>query len=116
MPDHQPEPPPELAHDHPRSHLSEMELRGRAVESVLTQKGYVDPAALDLLIETYEKKIGPHNGARVVAKAWADEEYKRRLLADATPAIGSLGFAGFQSEHMIVVENTPRLHNMSSAR
>jgi nitrile hydratase subunit alpha len=68
MPDHQPEPPPELAHDHPRSHLSEMELRVRALESVLTQKGYVEPAALDLLIETYEKKIGPHNGARVVGQ------------------------------------------------
>ena len=84
----------------------------RALESVLTQKGYVDSTALDLLVETYEKKIGPHNGARVVARAWADEGYKRGLLADATPAIASLGIAGFQSEHMIVVENTPQLHNM----
>ena len=76
------------------------------------KRAIVDPAALDLLIETYEKKIGPHNRARVVARAWADEEYRRRLLADATPAIASLGVAGFQSEHMVVVENTPRLHNM----
>ena len=84
----------------------------RALESVLTQKGYIDPAALDLLIETYEKKIGPHNGARVVAKAWVDEEFKQRLLAEPTPAIASLGYAGFQGEHMVVVENTPQLHNM----
>src|SRR6516162_6516644 len=107
-----PERPHDPEHNHAQSQLSQMELRVRALESVLTQKGYVDPAALDLLIETYEKKIGPHNGARVVAKAWADEEYKRRLLAEATPAIASLGIAGFQSEHMIVVENTPRLHNV----
>jgi nitrile hydratase len=112
MPDHQPEGPHDPERDHSRSHLSEMELRVRALESVLTQKGYVEPAALDLLVETYEKKIGPHNGARVVAKAWADKNYKRTLLADATPAIASLGIAGFQSEHMIVVENTSRLHNM----
>jgi nitrile hydratase len=112
MPDHQPEPPPELAHDHPRSHLSEMELRVRALESVLTQKGYVEPAALDLLIETYEKKIGPHNGARVVARAWVDGEFKQRLLAEPTPAIASLGYAGFQGENMVVVENTLKLHNM----
>ena len=74
MPDHQPEGPHDPERDHSRSHLSEMELRVRALESVLTQKGYVEPAALDLLVETYEKKIGPHNGARVVAKAWADKE------------------------------------------
>jgi nitrile hydratase subunit alpha len=108
----QPERSHDPEHDHAHSHLSETDLRVRALESVLTQKGYVDPAALDLLIETYEKKIGPHNGARVVARAWADEEYRRGLLADATAAIASLGIAGFQSEHMIVVENTPRLHNM----
>jgi nitrile hydratase subunit alpha len=112
MSDHQPEPPPELAHDHPRSHLSEMELRVRAFESVLTQKGYIEPAALDLLIETYEKKIGPHNGARVVARAWVDEEFKQRLLAEPTQVIASLGCAGFQGENMVVVENTPKLHNM----
>ena len=78
MPDHQPERPHEPEH----SQLSKMELRVRALESVLTQKGYIEPAALDLLIETYEKKIGPHNWARVVAKAWVDEEFKQRLLAE----------------------------------
>src|SRR6516165_5103590 len=109
-------PNPERPHDperkHAQSQLSQMELRVRALESVLTQKGYIEPAALDLLIETYEKKIGPHNGARVVAKAWVDEEFKQRLLAEPTPAIASLGYAGFQGEHMVVVENTPQLHNM----
>src|SRR5262249_31383254 len=83
MPDHQPERP----HDPEHSQLSKMELRVRALESVLTQKGYIEPAALDLLIETYEKKIGPHNRARVVAKAWVDEEFKQRLLTEPTPAI-----------------------------
>jgi hypothetical protein len=103
-------------HDHAHSQLSEMELRVRALESVLTQKGYIERAALDLLIETYEKKIGPHNGARVVAKAWVDEEFKRRLAAEPTPAIASLGYAGWQGEHMFVVENTPQLHNMVVSR
>jgi nitrile hydratase len=104
-----------MAHDHPddeRSELSETELRVRALETVLTEKGYVDPKALDLLIEAYETKIGPRNGARVVAKAWADPGYRAWLLADATPAIASLGYAGRQGEHMVVVENTPRQHNM----
>ena len=112
MPDHQPERPHDPEHDHSQSHLSEMELRVRSLESVLTQKGYVEPAALDLLIETYEKKIGPHNGARVVARAWVDGEFKQRLLAEPTPAIASLGYAGFQGENMVVVENTLKLHNM----
>ena len=107
MPNHQPERPHDPEHDHVHSQLSEVELRVRALESVLTQKGYIEPAALDLLIETYEEKIGPHNGARVVAKAWVDEEFKRRLLAEPTPVIASLGYAGFQGEHMVVVENTP---------
>src|SRR5215475_15900803 len=97
-------PNPERPHDperkHAQSQLSQMELRVRALESVLIQKGYIEPAALDLLIETYEEKIGPHNGARVVAKAWVDEEFKKRLLAEPTPVIASLGFAGFQGEHM----------------
>jgi nitrile hydratase len=104
-----------MAHDHPddeRSELSETELRVRALETILTEKGYVDPKALDLLIEAYETKIGPRNGARVVAKAWADPGYRAWLLADATPAIASLGYAGRQGEHMVVVENTPRQHNM----
>ena len=112
MPDRDPEQPHGPVHDHAHSHLSEIELRVRALESVLTQKGYVEPAALDLLIENYEKKIGPRNGARVVAKAWADEKFKQRLLAEPTQTIASLGYAGFQGEHMVVVENTPRLHNM----
>ena len=99
-------------HDHDHSELSETELRVRALETVLTEKGYVDPAALDLLIETYEKKVGPRNGARVVAKAWADPAYRARLLKDATPAIAELGFAGRQGEHIVALENTPKLHNM----
>lgn len=84
----------------------------RALESVLVQKGYVDPAALDLLIETYETKIGPRNGARVVAKTWIDPTYRAWLLADATAAIASLGYGGRQGEHIVAVENTPALHNM----
>jgi nitrile hydratase len=103
------------AHDHEHDHgseLSEMQLRVRALESVLTEKGYVDPAALDLLIETYETKIGPRNGARVVAKAWADPEYKRWLMAESGEAINSLGYVGRQGEHMMVLENTPQRHNM----
>jgi nitrile hydratase len=89
-----------------------MELRVRALESVLHQKGYIDPAALDLLIERYEKKIGPRNGARVVAKAWVDQEFKQRLLAEPAQTLASLGYAGMQGEHTAVVENTSRLHNM----
>src|SRR5665213_4147333 len=99
-------------HDHDHSELSENELRVRALETVLTEKGYVDPAALDLLIETYEKKVGPRNGARVVAKAWADPAYRARLLKDATPAIAEIGYAGRQGEHIVALENTPKLHNM----
>jgi nitrile hydratase subunit alpha len=99
-------------HDHDHSELSETELRVRALETVLTEKGYVDPAALDLLIETYEVKVGPRNGARVVARAWSDDAYRARLLQDATPTIGELGYAGRQGEHIIALENTPELHNM----
>jgi len=99
-------------HDHDHSELSETELRVRALETILTEKGYVDPKALDLIVETYETKIGPRNGARVVAKAWADPEYRAWLLEDATPAIGSLGYAGRQGEHMVAVENGPHLHNL----
>lgn len=99
-------------HDHEHSELSETQLRVRALETILTEKGYVDPAALDALIETYEKKVGPRNGARVVAKAWADPEYRAWLLKDANPAIASVGYAGRQGEHMVVLENTPRRHNM----
>jgi len=99
-------------HDHDHSELSDTELRVRALETILTEKGYVDPAALDLLIETYETKVGPRNGARVVARAWSNPEYRERLRKDATGAIASMGFAGRQSEHMIAVENTPKIHNM----
>lgn len=102
-------------HDHHHDHgtvLSDVELRVRALESILVEKGYVDPAALDLLIETYETKVGPHNGAHVVAKAWSDPSYRDWLLKDATAAIQSLGYVGRQGEHMVAVENTPATHNM----
>ena len=99
-------------HDHDHSELSETQLRVRALESILVEKGYVDPAALDVFIETYETKVGPHNGARVVAKAWADPAYRHWLLEDATAAIASLGYTGRQGEHMVAVENTPKRHNM----
>lgn len=89
-----------------------MELRVRALETVLWQKGYIDPAALNVLIDTYQTKIGPRNGARVVARAWCDDEFRRRLLDDATAAIASLGFTGRQGEHMVAVENTPEVHNL----
>ncbi|MCP3022435.1 nitrile hydratase subunit alpha [Cupriavidus basilensis] len=110
--DHDHEHEHEHEHEHGGSTLSEMDLRVRALESLLVEKGYVDPAALDVLIETYEQHIGPRNGARVVAKAWSDPAYKAWLLADATAAIASLGFTGRQGEHMIVLENTPATHNM----
>ncbi len=99
-------------HDHESSTLGEMDIRVRALETLLTQKGYVDPKALDTIIETYETKIGPHNGARVVAKAWSDPAYRDWLLKDATAAIASLGYIGRQGEHMIAVENTPDTHNV----
>ncbi|QCI63830.1 nitrile hydratase subunit alpha [Phreatobacter stygius] len=99
-------------HDHDHSELSPMDARVRAIETILTEKGYVDPAALDALIETYETKVGPHNGARVVAKAWADPAFRRRLLDDATAAIAELGYVGRQGEHMVAIENTPDTHNM----
>jgi nitrile hydratase len=103
---------PDHEHDHEHgSELSEMQLRVRALETILTEKGYVDPKALDFIIAAYETKIGPHIGARIVAKAWADPDFKRRLIADATAAVGALGFAG-RSTHLIAVENTPRLHNV----
>ena len=104
-----------MAHDHDsdeHSELSEVELRVRALESVLSAKGYVDAAALDLLIDTYQTKIGPRNGARVVARAWVDSDYRQRLRQDATAAIAELGYGGRQGEHMIAVENTPKIHNV----
>src|ERR1700722_341364 len=99
-------------HDHEHSELSSLELRVRALETLLTQKGYVDPVALDLVIDTYQTKIGPRNGARVVARAWSDPEFRRWLLEDASAAIASLSFTGRQGEHMIAVENTAQVHNL----
>ena len=99
-------------HDHQHSELGEWELRVRALETLLVQKGYVDPASLDRIIETYETEIGPHNGARVVARAWADAQFRRWLLSDATGAIGSMGFTGRQGEHMVALANTPETHHL----
>jgi nitrile hydratase len=102
-------------HDHDHDHgseLSETQRRVRALESILTEKGYVDPTALDALVETYETKVGPHNGARVVAKAWTDPEYRAWLFEDAGAAIGSLGYIGRQGENLVALENTPQVHNM----
>lgn len=103
------------AHDHEDpeySELSEMDARVRALETLLTERGLIDPDALDAIVERYETEVGPHNGAQVVAKAWSDPEYKRWLLADADAAIASLGHVGRQGEHMVAVENTPGQHNM----
>lgn len=105
-----------MSHQHDHDHTEPpagIELRVRALESLLQEKGLIDPAALDELIDTYEHKVGPRNGAQVVAKAWSDPEYKRRLLADATAAIAELGFSGVQGEDMQVVENTPDVHNVT---
>src|SRR5438128_6990233 len=99
-------------HDHGGSELSETQLRVRALETILTEKGYVDPAVLDLIVEHYETKTGPHVGARVVAKAWVDPGFKAALLADATKAIAALGLVGRVGDHLIAVENTPQRHNM----
>ena len=120
-----------MSHDHERGHhhhhhddddvqehrehgapLTEVELRVRALESLLVDKGLVDPAALDQLIDTYETKVGPRNGARIVARAWVDPAFKRRLLEDGTAAVAEHGFVGRQSEKLVVVENTPSVHNM----
>ena len=101
--------------DHPHadhSELGEMELRVRALETVLAQKGYIDPAALDVLIDTYQSRIGPRNGARVVARAWTDPTYHAWLMRDATAAIASLGFTGRQGEHMVAVANSAGQHHM----
>lgn len=96
-------------HHHPDA---DMALRVKAIESLLVEKGIVDPAALDTIIDAYEHQIGPHNGARIVARAWVDPEFKQRLLADGTCAIAEIGLTGFSSEHMVVVENTPEVHNL----
>ena len=100
-------------HDHAHSHLpSDPELRVKAIETLLLSKGLIDPNTLDELIDTYENNIGPQNGAKVVAKAWVDEDYKKRLLEDATSAIRELSYQGRQGENMVVVENTPETHNV----
>jgi nitrile hydratase len=91
---------------------SDVALRVKALESILVEKGMVDPATIDAVIETYESKIGPRNGARVVARAWVDPAYRKRLLTDGTAAIAELGYGGSQGEHMVVVENTPTIHNL----
>ena len=107
-----------MSHDHPHHHdhegsaLPEMDLRVRALESLLVEKGYIDPQALDVFVETYENKVGPRNGARVVAKAWRDPAFRTWLLDDATAAIASLGYTGRQGEHMVALENTEDVHNM----
>ena len=101
------------SHDHAHSHLpSDPELRVKAVETLLLNKGLIDSQTLDELIDTYENRIGPKNGAKVVAKAWVDPEYKKRLLNDATSAIRELSYQGRQGENMVVVENTPETHNV----
>ena len=100
-------------HDHAHSHLpSDPELRVKAVETLLLNKGLIDSQTLDELIDTYENRIGPKNGAKVIAKAWVDPEYKKRLLIDATSAIRELSYQGRQGENMVVVENTPEIHNV----
>ncbi len=99
-------------HDNEHAELSETALRVKALESLLVEKGYVDPAALDELIETYEKRVGPRNGAKVVAKAWSNPTYLEKLRTDASNAIADMGFVGRQGEHMVAVENTEDVHNM----
>jgi nitrile hydratase len=100
----------------PKPHLEKKEsdpaIRLRALESLLADKGLIDPKAIDALVDTYENKIGPRNGAKVVARAWSDPAYKTRLLSGATAAINELGFSGLQGEDMVVVENTPTVHNL----
>src|SRR5258705_6121900 len=109
---HDPQDPPDH-HDHDEhSELGAMDVRVRALETVLAEKGYIDPAALDVVIDTYQTRIGPRNGARVVARAWVDPAYRQWLLDDATAAIASLGFTGRQGQHMRALENTPVRHNL----
>lgn len=98
-------------HDH--SHLSDTELRVRALESLLTEKGLVDPEALDTIVDRYENKVGPRNGAKVVARAWVDPDFKKWLLEDGTAAIGSLGYLGSQGADMVVLENSEKVHNVT---
>ena len=104
-----------MAHDHDHEHQavpSDPALRTKALESLLVEKGLVDPAALDLLVDRFENKVGPRNGARVVARAWTDSAFKERLLTDAPAAIAEFGYTSGQGEHMVVVENSPKVHNL----
>jgi nitrile hydratase len=105
----------EQAHSHDHAHgseLSEMDVRVRALETILTEKGYVDPKALDEIVEAFETRIGPHNGARIVARAWIDPEFKERLIADASAAVNAHGHFSRVGSHLIAVENTPQVHNV----
>jgi nitrile hydratase len=112
MNDHHPGPQPTGgSHEHTEP-PAEIDLRVRALETLLVEKGLIDPAALDALIDTYENKVGPKNGAKVVARAWSDPNFKAALMEDATQAIASLGYTGRQGEHMVVVENTDTVHNL----
>ncbi|MBI1197188.1 MAG: nitrile hydratase subunit alpha [Phenylobacterium sp.] len=99
-------------HDHGQEPPSDMALRVKALESLLVEKGLVDPAALDAIVDHFEHKVGPRNGAKVVARAWSDPAYRERLREDATAAIAELGFSGAQGEHMVAVENGPGVHNL----
>ena len=110
--DHEYEHEYEHAHGHEPSERGPMDLRVRALESLLAAKGWVDPAALDAIVDAYQTRIGPQNGARVVARAWVDGDFRQWLRRDATAAIASLGFSGRQGEHMVVVENTPDTHHL----
>jgi len=116
MNDHHPTPQPtggsHAAGHHHTEPPAEIDLRVRALETLLVEKGLLDPAALEALIDTYENKVGPKNGAKVIARAWVDPEFKAALMEDATQAIASLGFTGRQGEHMVVVENTDAVHNL----
>ena len=112
MPDHHHHHHHDHSPDTERSELSEMDLRVRALQSVLTQKGYIDPSALDVLIDTYQTQVGARNGAQVVARSWIDPQFRDWLLRDATQAIASLGYSGRQGEHMVAVENTAERHNL----
>lgn len=102
-----------MSHDHDHTEPpSDMALRVKALESLLVEKDLVDPAALDALVDRYENRVGPKNGAQIVARAWVDADYKKRLLDDATAAVAEFGFSGAQGEHLVAVENTDKRHNV----
>src|SRR3954464_7395177 len=109
---HNAAPDPRTQKRHTFEQTQTLEERARKIEALLVAKGLVNSATLDKMAETYEKDLGPMNGAKVVARAWTDPAYKKRLLANATAAIGELGFSGLQGEHLVVVENTPKVHNL----